>query len=187
MPSPCLQAPRGRLLACGEQGSGERVGVQEPLCALCTRLKGECPPMVCHPVGGAIGIAQGGRHGGRGQTIRMAKFSVSRTDHNEERLREASEAGLNCEACNMPVLHPDVCRGQEALARGAEGISALHAMWKVQHRQVIQTPELILHPCGGCSAQHCRRQGRAALLYVIHDSRRRRTPSATLPRWCSNP
>ena len=74
---------------------------------------GECPPMVCHPVGGAIGIAQGGRHGGQGQTIRMAKFSVSRTDHNEERLREASEAGLNCEACNMPVLHPDDPRFEE--------------------------------------------------------------------------
>ena len=43
----------------------------------------------------------------------MAKFSVSRTDHNEERLREASEAGLNCEACNMPVLHPDDPRFEE--------------------------------------------------------------------------
>ena len=32
---------------------------------------------------------------------------ASRALMHEERLREASEAGLNCEVCNMPVLDPD--------------------------------------------------------------------------------
>ncbi len=31
---------------------------------------------------------------------------ASRALMHTERLREASEAGLNCEVCNMPVLHP---------------------------------------------------------------------------------
>lgn len=32
---------------------------------------------------------------------------ASRALMHAERLREASEAGLNCEVCTMPVLHPD--------------------------------------------------------------------------------
>ena len=32
---------------------------------------------------------------------------ASRALMHEERLREASEAGLNCEVCTMSVLHPD--------------------------------------------------------------------------------
>jgi hypothetical protein len=32
---------------------------------------------------------------------------ASRALMHAERLREADEAGLNCEVCTMPVLHPD--------------------------------------------------------------------------------